>query len=121
MDSSVSEYSPTEEVLAMSVWSREAMGKFKKDLERFPLCETLEKEWGQRPTMPERLLDNYLRKEFPGRYIYSGDNSQGEYLRSIGYTGLGIPDWVNIKGEKEVISEMGGLGYSTSYKMKERK
>jgi len=39
----VSEYSPTEEVLAMSVWSREAMGKFKKDLERFPLCETLGK------------------------------------------------------------------------------
>lgn len=66
----------------------------------------------QRPTMPERFMGNYLKENFPGKFVYSGDNSQREYLRSIGYDGLRIPDFVSVTEEKEVVSVMGGLGFA---------
>jgi len=86
----VSEYSPTEEVLAMSVWSREAMGKFKKDL------ESLLRKMGYR---------YYGVKSFdPGNppasfYVKSSEDFDlKEFLESLPDREV-MPIWVN-KGEE---------------------
>lgn len=66
----------------------------------------------QRPTIPERFCGRYLEEKYPGKWIYNGDNSQREYLESIGYTGLRIPDFIRTDSTKEAISVMGGLGFA---------
>lgn len=58
----------------------------------------------KRPTMPERFLDTYLRKTFPGKLVYNGDGSQNISI------GSRIPDFVEPDGGKKVISVMGGMG-----------
>jgi len=58
-----------------------------------------------RPTIPEKIVGWYLEEKFPGEYSYNGDFSLGITI------GGRIPDFVNVNGEKEVISVMGGLGF----------
>ena len=58
-----------------------------------------------KPTIPERILDNYLIGNLPGRWGYNGDFSLNIKI------GGRIPDFVNINGKKEVIEVFGGFGY----------
>jgi len=58
----------------------------------------------QKPTVPESMMDSYLQKNYPGRWIYNGDNSQRTRV------GLRIPDFIRLDGTKEAISVMGGIG-----------
>lgn len=57
------------------------------------------------PSGPELFLGSYLEDRFPGKWAYNGDGNQNIAI------GRRIPDFVRRDGEKEVISEMGGLGY----------
>jgi len=66
----------------------------------------------ERPSMPEILLDAYLQEYFPGEKVYTGDGKSMELVRDLGYLGHRVPDFVDIVGKKEVISVMGGLGFS---------
>jgi len=66
----------------------------------------------KRPTETERILDRFLQDSFSGKFAYTGDGRHMEVVRAIGYTGRRCPDFVDITGKRQVVSVMGGLGYT---------
>jgi len=63
------------------------------------------RDWGTshhlKPNTPEILLDCYLKKRYPKRWLYNGDGSQGITI------GRKIPDFVRRDEVKEVIEVFG--------------
>lgn len=53
------------------------------------------------PTFPELVLQEYLEREFPGKWLYNGDKRAGIVI------GTKIPDFVAMDGVKAVIEVFG--------------
>ncbi len=54
-----------------------------------------------RPTKPEKIVGQYLDKNYPGEWKYNGDTSAGVVLAGL------VPDFVNVNGKKLVIEVFG--------------
>lgn len=63
------------------------------------------------PSMPEWFVGYWVESNHSGDWAYTGDRKSMPLLRSRGYTGLKVPDFININGKKIVIEILGGLGY----------
>jgi len=61
--------------------------------------------------MPELFSGLWIETNHPKEWAYTGDRRSMDLLRSKGYTGLKIPDYINIDGRKAVIEILGGLGW----------
>ena len=88
--------------------SEETKGRISKTKTGIPRSEehssNIAKSLHKRPTPDEMLVDTYLQKKFPGKWVYKGASY-------VGPRSSRKPDFMSVDGE-EVISVFGGLGFS---------